>query len=531
MESDSEASDVISINKRRRQDNVESDSDLEQIVFPRRNRRRIISDDEEDVQNENRERNVSSQEWIWKDAENITQVWEYSRISRIHILVGQNVTALQMTREVLAEDFWKIIVTEINRYASQTLQNENRKLRKFEDIWWDTNIDEVHAYFALCILMSQVKKSTVQSYWSKRSVIETPIFRKTMPYWRFAQISRFLHFTDNEVVNDNDDRLCKVRSVIDYFNEKFQNICTPAEYISLDESLMKYTGRISYKQYNPSKRARFGVKFYKLCESKSGYCIKFKIYTGQDLDRNANVGVSESVTMLMSTVLTGYGHTLFLDNWYSSPSLFQKLQSRKINAIGTVRCNRKNMPKELAAAKLKRSDVISRSCNGILVAKWKDKKDIYVMSTKHTKIEMVEVEKKRWKNNNSLTTKPNIVLEYNEGMGGVDLQDSYLSSFKLMRKYFRIDVAEQILETVCLPDYQRRGRMSAGNAPSRLQAKQWGHFPRNIPPTNAKKNPQRKCVVCAKHKKRSETTWECKTCLVALHIPSCFEKYHTLQDY
>ncbi|XP_014467158.1 PREDICTED: uncharacterized protein LOC106745226 isoform X2 [Dinoponera quadriceps] len=73
MESDSEASDIISINKRRRQDNVESDSDLEQIVFPSRNRRRILSDDEEDVQNENRERNVSSQEWIWKDAENITQ--------------------------------------------------------------------------------------------------------------------------------------------------------------------------------------------------------------------------------------------------------------------------------------------------------------------------------------------------------------------------------------------------------------------------------------------------------------------------
>ncbi|XP_035737762.1 piggyBac transposable element-derived protein 4-like [Vespa mandarinia] len=122
---------------------------------------------------------------------------------------------------------------------------------------------------------------------------------------------------------------------------------------------------MSYKQYNPSKKARFGVKFYKLCESKSGYCIQFKIYTGQDLDRNTNVSASENVTMFMFTVLAGYGHTLFLDNWYSSASLFQKLQSIKINAIGTVRCNRKNMRKQLAAAKLKQSDVISHSCNGI----------------------------------------------------------------------------------------------------------------------------------------------------------------------
>lgn len=172
--------------------------------------------------------------------------------------------------------------------------------------------------------MLQVKKPTVQSYWSKRSVIEAPIFQKIMSYWRFAQISRFLHFIDNEIAKDNDDRLCKVQSVIDYFNEKFQDIYTPAEYISLDESLMKYTSRMSYKQYDPSKRARFGVKFYKLYESKSGYCIQFKIYTVQNLDRNANISASENVTMFISTVLAGYGHILFLDNWYSSPSLFQK---------------------------------------------------------------------------------------------------------------------------------------------------------------------------------------------------------------
>lgn len=134
MESDSEASDIISINTRRRQDNVESDSNLEEIDFPLLNRRGIISDDEEEAQNENRERNVSSQEQIWKYTENTTQVWRYLRISKINILVGQNVTALQMTSGILAEDFWKIIVTETNRYANQTLQNENCKLQKFEDI-------------------------------------------------------------------------------------------------------------------------------------------------------------------------------------------------------------------------------------------------------------------------------------------------------------------------------------------------------------------------------------------------------------
>nr|XP_003706754.1 PREDICTED: piggyBac transposable element-derived protein 4-like [Megachile rotundata] len=475
-----------------------------------------------------------------------------------------------MINEILTEDFWQIIVTETNRYASQILRNETHKLKKYEDNWRDTNLDEIKAYFALCILMSQVKKNSLQSYWSKRSVIETPIFRKIMPFWRFSQLSRFLHFSNNDVEDHNNDRLWKLRSIIDYFNDKFKTIYTSEEDLSLDESLMKYTGRMAHKQHNPSKRARFGVKFYKLCESQSGYCIQFKIYTGQDINKNADTSASESVTMFMCTTISGYGHTLFLDNWYSSPSLFAKLQSIKTNAIGTVRCNRKNMPKELAAEKLKRSDVISRSSNGILVARWKDKKDIYVMSTKHSKVEMKEVEKKRWKNNNDPVTKPNIVLEYNNGMGGVDLQDSYLSSFALMRKYvksykkiffyladialfnsyvlfckkmdiakskkfsfpkFRLDVAEQLLQAVYIPDYKKRGTMSVGNTPNRLEATQWGHFPRNIPPTNAKKNPQRRCRVCTKHKRRSETVWECKKCLVPLHVPDCFERYHTLHDY
>lgn len=143
----------------------------------------------------------------------------------------------------------------------------------------------------------------------------------------------FFTLSNNEV-GDKDDRLCKLRVIIDYLNEKFISIYIPEEYVSLDESLMKYTGRMSYKQFNPSKRARFGVKFYKLCESKSGYCMKFKIYTGQDKVENSITSASENVSMFMCIPIANFGHTLFMDNWYSSPNLFQKLQSMQINAIG-----------------------------------------------------------------------------------------------------------------------------------------------------------------------------------------------------
>jgi len=38
---------------------------------------------------------------------------------------------------------------------------------------------------------------------------------------------------------------------------------------------------------------------------------------------------------------------MYTDNWYSSPTLFAKLMKADMNAVGTIRLNRKNMTEEL----------------------------------------------------------------------------------------------------------------------------------------------------------------------------------------
>lgn len=54
--------------------------------------------------------------------------------------------------------------------------------------------------------------------WSKRAVIETPIFRKITPLKKFLQICRCLHFTGNNSAN-NTDELCKIKLVINFLNQ------------------------------------------------------------------------------------------------------------------------------------------------------------------------------------------------------------------------------------------------------------------------------------------------------------------------
>lgn len=71
------------------------------------------------------------------------------------------------------------------------------------------------------------------------------------------------------------------------------------------------------------------------------------------------------------------GHTLYIDNWYSSSKFFMTLSfNYKTNVISTVRGNRKHMPKDLCNVKLKRGEYAIRSCNLILAIKWKDKRDV-----------------------------------------------------------------------------------------------------------------------------------------------------------
>ena len=102
---------------------------------------------------------------------------------------------------------------------------------------------------------------------------------------RFQLLLKFLHFNDNsdkpEPNDPSADKLFKLRPLLDHLFEKFQEVYVPASNISIDESLLLWKGRLSFKQYTPLKRARFGVKSFILCED-SGYTFSFKIYTGKE---------------------------------------------------------------------------------------------------------------------------------------------------------------------------------------------------------------------------------------------------------
>jgi hypothetical protein len=82
------------------------------------------------------------------------------------------------------------------------------------------------------------------------------MFADIMSRDRFHLLLRFLHFNDNEY-QPSDDKLYKIKSIIIHLRERFRKLLIPYQDLCIDESLMLYKGRFSFKQYIPSKRNRF----------------------------------------------------------------------------------------------------------------------------------------------------------------------------------------------------------------------------------------------------------------------------------
>lgn len=461
-------------------------------------------------------------------------------------------------------EFVNIIVEESNRYAKQMGKDTSKS-------WTAITHDEIHIYLSIKILQGITKKPTERMYWTSSETFETPIFAKLMSFRRYSEIQMVLHFADNEAYDRNSHpqtKLNKIWPIFENFNNKCGSLYIPERDITIDESLMLYKGRLSWRQYLPLKRARFGIKIFCLCESKSGYLFASIIYTGKGTiicPQYENCPVSTQIVMALIEPLLNMGYCLTTDNYYTSPNLADVLVTKKTDIYGTVRSTRKEMPQEIATKKLRVGETISFQRGKIMTMKWKDKKDICLLSTVHNS-QIIDTNKTG--RDGHAVRKPKVVLDYNDTMGGVDRMDQHIHDYPVTRKRgkkfykkifhhifdlaiwnayvlytknggtksnldFRKSLVEEIIEKH-LKCSKKLGRPPVDKGPLRLIER---HFPKHIPPTDRKATPTRCCVVCCsrrdeKGKKiRRETRVFCQECNVGLCAVPCFELYHTKKDF
>nr|XP_046188550.1 piggyBac transposable element-derived protein 4-like [Oncorhynchus gorbuscha] len=319
---------------------------------------------------------------------------------------------LFLTEELVGE-----IVEETNRYALELLEKREPGVRGKLAKWVTTTISEMYTFLVTVLLMGIVKKNSLREYWSTDPMFATPFFASLFSQDRFLVLLRCLHFVNNATAILSDP-LYKIRNVLISLTSAFGRVFVPYKDLCIDESLMLWKGRLAFRQYIPSKRHRFGVKFFVMCDVKTAFVQDIIVYTGSttDIKHYEGLGVSGSVVMTMLAPHLGKRHTLYVDNWYSSPTLFQHLLSNSTGACGTVRSVRKGMP-AFGCGKMQRGEVEFQENGQQLAVKWHDKRDVHALSTVHTatgKVDHLTGERK---------IKPDCVLDYNLKMGAVDKAD------------------------------------------------------------------------------------------------------------
>lgn len=242
---------------------------------------------------------------------------------------------------------WDRLVQETNLYATQ--EREKNPPPPSAPKWTAVNKNEMKAFIGLCFAMGVMRMPTKSDYWKQNKWIFTTSFGKVMPRDRFMQIWRYLHLQNNAEQPQRPDKLWKIRWFVDFLNEKFKELYVPYDNATVDESMIKFKGRLGFRQYLPAKPTKWGVKVWSLAESDTGYLHCFQVYTGREEGRQEK-GLSYRVVMDLCSHMFGSNLTVYMDNYYTSPELLRDLHLRGIMACGTVRSNHKRLTQGFTAS-------------------------------------------------------------------------------------------------------------------------------------------------------------------------------------
>ncbi|CAI6369783.1 unnamed protein product [Macrosiphum euphorbiae] len=318
------------------------------------------------------------------------------------------------------------IIFQSNLYATQN--NKNLKLTE----------KELYAFLGINFCMGYNKLPSYKLYWNTSEDLHVRSISKAMSRDRFLEILSNIHVNDNaNLPNNNKDKLYKLRPMIDTLNKIFPEAYYGTRELSVDESMIKFKGRSTIKQYNPMKPIKHGYKLWCIADL-NGYILKYSVYQGknetleQEFDKY-NLG--ERVVLMLTKPFWKQQRIIMFDNYFTSITLLERLKNEQTLACGTIRNNRKGMPQNLKKdSDIKRGDFDHRfSTSGIVIFKWKDNKVVYLASNYHGN-ETTTVQRTSKDGSKSNVTCPTLVKDYNAFMGGVDHADRLRALYCVDRK-------------------------------------------------------------------------------------------------
>lgn len=113
---------------------------------------------------------------------------------------------------------------------------------------------------------------------------------------------------------------------MDHLNEVMQKLVTPEKNLSIDESMMRWHGRLVFRQYIKNKRHKYGIKFHELC-TYDGLVFTLEAYGGQGFNDEHSLRQTGATVLKLMNPYLNKGYHVFTDNCYNSVFLTEFLSS------------------------------------------------------------------------------------------------------------------------------------------------------------------------------------------------------------
>ena len=143
--------------------------------------------------------------------------------------------------------------------------------------WKPVTRDEMKAFIAV-ILNVVIQLSDLKDYWATNDMTNLPFFQSAFSHDRFFQIFGALLVGDI----DSTTKSGKIQPFLDRICPSFEAAFTLDQQIAIDESVISFMGRVSFRQYLKGKLNPWAMKAFVLANSKTGYLNWVCVYYGKE---------------------------------------------------------------------------------------------------------------------------------------------------------------------------------------------------------------------------------------------------------
>ena len=264
------------------------------------------------------------------------------------------------------EDVYNDICELTDNYYKNKKINHRRKSHHKK--WEKPDVITMKCYFGQLLYMGIVRKPSLNHYLSTSSLFGSSGFSELLSEDHFRDIHSSLQFVD-EVVENWDDPLYKVRPLIAHIIKVSQTYYIPDQNLTIDESMIRFNGRNKMKVFMPLKPIKYGFKAYILAEASSGFMLNWTLHDSQ----------KRTLTSIVEELVKPYankGFALSMDRFYTSLDVVRYLTRNNFGIYGAIMKNRVRLATDMQneIEKLEKHGALfyTSSDHSMLLTIWRD---------------------------------------------------------------------------------------------------------------------------------------------------------------